>query len=611
MTGDFLVAVGPELEPAAIDATARALGVRLEPSLCAPSDVPGVAVFRSEGATTCGDPRHGAVGVFQLAAGQPGERPPSASDRLAVVVESLRGARAPDASGLRGSFCFATLTSEPRRITAFADPFRTQSLYYAASSRGFGCATDLRLLVAAGLVEREVDPHAVYHYLNFGYVPTPFCIFRGARKVPAGSFVELSADGPRVAAYWSPSYPEDLGGDDQSRAEALRRAIVETVSRYRPDGADAWGTFLSGGTDSSSVAGILAGQDRSVPVKSFSIGFEEAGYDELGYARIAARHFGLASREHNVSADETLAAIPRLVTAFDEPFGNASAVPTYACAALAAGEGVKLLVAGDGGDEIFGGNERYRKDRILDIYYRTPRALRWPLEAGLALVGPADWRPLNRARNFVERGSIPNPERFYTDDAFASECFGELLSQEFQGKVARDESLDLLRQTFAEAPASSELNRLLYLDLRRAITDCDLVKVFRSAKLAGVAVRYPLLDPDLVSFTGRLPVRDKLRGLEKRHLFKRAVASLLPPEILAKQKHGFGLPISIWLRTHAGLRELVHDVLFSERGRSRGYFNSSRIRSLIERHEKGAWDYSNEIFLLMMLELWHVSHADA
>jgi asparagine synthase (glutamine-hydrolysing) len=210
----------------------------------------------------------------------------------------------------------------------------------------------------------------------------------------------------------------------------------------------------------------------------------------------------------------------------------------------------------------------------------------------------------------VERGSVSNPERFYRDDAFASECFEELLAPDLRRQVERGESLDVLRRSYAEADASSELNRLLYIDLRRAITDCDLVKVFRSAKLAGVAVTYPLLDPTLVTFTGRLPASDKVRGLDKRHLFKQATTGLLPPEIIAKKKQGFGLPVSVWMRAKGSLHDMVHDVVFSARARGRGYFNLPHVESLIGRHEKGAWDYSNEIWLLLMLELWHARDVD-
>ena len=610
MTGDFLVVSAPGLDARAIADRLRPFRGVLHDSTPVAGSAPSVVAVSAGGAAARGDARGGGVGVFVLARPSAGVPPPAAEECLDAFRETIRAGQQPRPDDLRGSFCFAAWGGEPLRLVVGADPFRTQSLYYAELRNGFACATDLRWLLATGLVVREVDLHAVYHYLNFGYVPTPFSIVKGARKVPPGCLVEATPTGPRITPYWSPTYPEDLGGSDEARASELRARIQDAVTRYQPHGDTAWGAFLSGGTDSSSVAGILARHASPEPVKTFSIGFEEPGYDELPYARIAARHFGLAAREHRVTAAEALEAIPRLVEAFDEPFGNASAMPTYACASLAAREGVGLLVAGDGGDEIFGGNERYRKDQILERYYRTPAPLRWPLESLLGLVGDVDWRPLNRVRNFVERGSVANPERFYTDDAFASECFDDLLAPDLRQQVARGESLELLRRSYAEAGASSELNRLLYIDLRRAITDCDLVKVFRASRLAGVAVTYPLLDPDLVAFTGRLPARDKVRGFEKRHLFKKAMAGILPSETIAKKKQGFGLPTAVWFRAQGGLRQMVHDVVFSDRARRRGYFNLPHVESLITRHEKGAWDHSNEIYLLLMLELWHLRDVD-
>ncbi len=567
---------------------------------------PEITVVYAGGVVLHDEPDGGGVGIFQLAPGEGATRV-APQELLARAARGLGAGATSVATGLAGSFCYAAWSRDPVRVAATADAFRSQPLYYVSTTRGFACATDLRWLLASGLVGKDVDPHALYHYLNFGYVPTPFSILKGARKVPPGCVALSTANGVRIAPYWKPTYPEDLQGDDEGHAEELRRRIVGTVARYRPDESEPWGTFLSGGTDSSSIAGILA---RQGPVKTFSIGFGEAGYDELAYARVAATRFGLAAHERTVSVDDALRLIPRLAFGFDEPFGNASAIPTHCCAALAAENGVRLLLGGDGGDEIFGGNERYRKDRVFDLYHRAPRVLRTLAEATLGVAGGVDWRPVNRIRNFIRRGSLPNPERFYTDDAFASECFEELLSPELRAEVDRGESLDLLRQTFDAAPAKSELNRLLYMDLQHAIADCDLVKVGRASKMAGVAVSYPYLDPDLVAFTGRLPAQGKVRGFEKRYLFKKAMAGVLPPEILAKRKQGFGLPVSVWLREHPGFRELVHDVVFSPRAQSRGYFDMPHVRTRLERHEKGAWDHSGEIFLLLMLELWHTAHVD-
>ena len=508
---------------------------------------------------------------------------------------------------------YAAVFWEPRqgRLLAVTDGFRFYPLYYAGLRAGLAVATDLRLLRAVLAVDggAEIDLHALYHHLNFSYIPTPHTIYRQVRKLPPGTRLEYGGGEVHLHRYWRPAYPEDLDGTEDALAARLRDAVVETVQRHRP-GETAWGTFLSGGTDSSSVTGILARQEPDERVASFSIGFEEAEFDEMEYARIAARAFGTDAHFGRVGADDALSALDVLVEAYDEPFGNSSAVPTFYCSRMAREAGVTTLVAGDGGDEIFGGNERYAKDKVFQWFHGLPGVVRGPARLvgeGLAVL---DWRPTNKVANFVRRGSLPNPDRFYTDDSFASDYFEQLLSADLRAEVAPQESLEVVRRVYAEAGARSELHRLMYIDLQMAIADNDLTKVNRAARAAGVAVVYPFLDAGLVDFTGRIPAAWKVRGLRKRYLFKRAMADVLPLEIRKKKKQGFGLPVGMWFRRHGGFRELVGDLLFSERARQRGYFNQGFIRHLVERHERGAWDHTQEIWLLLMLELWHRRFVD-
>jgi asparagine synthase (glutamine-hydrolysing) len=385
--------------------------------------------------------------------------------------------------------------------------------------------------------------------------------------------------------------------------------MVNTVRNYGPARADGWGMFLSGGTDSSSIASILA-RGRSAPVKSFSIGFEESGYDELPFSRIAQKAFGLKAQELRVGEKDAVASIPRLVSAYDEPFGNSSAIPTFYCAELAAKSGVDLLVAGDGGDEIFGGNERYRKDQILERYYRAPRVVRGLGSLVAKILNGVDTRFANRVKNFVERGSMPNPDRFYSDDSFASDHFSDLLTEAFRSRIERDESLDVQRSIFRSAQADCSLHRLMYLDLKMTIADNDVVKVVRAAKLAGVEVVFPYLDRDLVDYTGHLPGTDKVRGLRKRYLFKQATLEILPEAIREKKKQGFGLPVSVWLRRGGPFHSMVRDIVLSDRAIGRGYYQPGFLRHLMDRHERGAWDHASELYMLLMLELWHREYID-
>ncbi len=510
---------------------------------------------------------------------------------------------------LRGRFSYVFWDASAQRLLACTDAFRSCTLYYAQTSAGLAIATDLRLILRAGLMPPKVLPQAVYHYLNFSHIPAPFSAIEGIQKLPPGHCLEMLSGKLSLYKYWDAIYPADTKGSDEQRASNLRDKIVDTVRHYGANEPQGWGTFLSGGTDSSSISSILA-RSCSGPVNSFSIGFEEDGYDELPYSRIASTAFGLKAHERRVSEQDTVDIIPRLVQAFDEPFGNSSAIPTFYCAELAAQNGVPLLVGGDGGDEIFGGNERYRNDQILEQYFRAPAPVRMLGSLASKALSGVDSRFANRVKNFVRRGSMPNPDRFYSDDSFASDHFNDLLSPEFRAQIKIDDSLDVQRAIFKEANAASELHRLMYLDLKMTIADNDVVKVVRASKLAGVQVVFPYLDRSLIDYTGRLPATDKIRGLEKRFLFKMATQTILPEEIRKKKKQGFGLPVSVWMRRGGPFHQMVHDIVLSDRAIARGYCQPEFVKRLIERHERGAWDHANEIYMLLMLELWHREYID-
>jgi asparagine synthase (glutamine-hydrolysing) len=567
---------------------------------------PGVHVWSRGDVYVHSSSAAGGVGV--------GIEPPGLSqpgvDSRAAVVDEWERTRQWSPLGQRGRFAYVLWDTAGPRVLAFTDAFRSCALHYAQTQHGFVVASDLRLILAAGLVEPRVSPSAVYHYLNFSYVPAPFSAIEGVAKLGAGHRLEWSSGRTTLSKYWDAVYPADLGGAESERADQLRDRIVETVKSYGNKSAGGWGTFLSGGTDSSSIAGILSSA-QTTPVHSFSIGFSEEGYDELSYSAIAAQHYGLQSHQRRVSERDAVDVIGRLTSAYDEPYGNSSAIPTFYCAQLAASQSVSLLVAGDGGDEIFGGNERYAKDQIFERYYRAPAIVRGLGSAASKMLQGLDLRFANRVKNFVHRASLPNPDRFYSDDSFASDHYDDLLSGAFRARVGRDDSLDVQRGIFREAQANCDLHRLMYLDLKMTIADNDVVKVVRASKLAGVQVVFPYLDRDLVDFTGRLAGTDKVRGLNKRHLFKIAAQDILPEAIRKKKKQGFGLPVSVWLRRGGAFRDMARDVVLSDRAISRGYFEPGFVRQLMERHERGAWDHASEIYLLLMLELWHREHVDA
>lgn len=512
---------------------------------------------------------------------------------------------------LRGAFALALWDRRQQILLLAVDRFGIKRLHYASDHRKTAFGSRQSALLEAPELEPRVDLTAVYHYLNFGFVPAPGSIFAGLRRLPPGHLLVVRDGHARLEQFWDMTYPEQPIREREAAASLCHlteEAVAETIQGGSPKET---GAFLSGGTDSSTVVGLL-GRLTGERVNAFSIGFREDRYNELDYAELAARHFGAAHYTRIVTAEEAFESLPRLVEAFDEPFGNSSAIGTFFCARLARECGVSRLLAGDGGDEIFGGNERYRTDRLFALYHRIPALVRRRVLEPILLHLPEDTSGLlGRARNYIRRANLPNPRRFYSYGFLFAQEAPRLLAPEFLEAVDPDAPWTLIQEHFDRARAISELNRLLYIDVKLTIGDNDLLKVTRTAELAGVGVRFPLLDPRLVEFTGTLPASFKVRELEKRYLFKRAFRTLLPPQTLAKQKHGFGVPTSLWLKGHPGFQALARETLLSSRARQRGYFRSGAVEGLFERHAHDTTPFYGDIlWTVLMLELWHQQHLD-
>jgi asparagine synthase (glutamine-hydrolysing) len=511
---------------------------------------------------------------------------------------------------LRGAFALALWYPDRRRLVLAADRFGLRRLYYAVNEHGLAWSSRVRGALAIGGGAR-IDPDAVYAYLNYGTVPAPQTIYASVRRLPPGHLLIWEQGRVFLERYWDMSYP--VRPTTEALAVTAVRQHTRDAVREALAGADLkrTGAFLSGGTDSSTIVGLMK-QVSDERVNAFSIGFAEERYDELAYAELAARHFEAAHYTHILTPDDAFAALPDVVAAYDEPFGNNSALPTYLCARLARDTGMRLLLAGDGGDEIFGGNERYRREYVLSRYRRIPGALRRGLiEPLLGALPDGEETLLGKAQRYVRRASAPNPDRFYSSEFYVSQERARLLSPEFLAAIRPDWPLEIARTHYRAAPASTEIDRLLYLDLKITIGDNDLFKVTRTAELAGIGVRFPMLDHSLAELTGALPAAFKVNAGEKRYIFKRAFADLLPGEILAKVKHGFGLPVSHWLKTHPGFRELARDTLLSPGSRGRGYYAAGALESLFRLHETDSTPFYGDIlWSLLMLELWHRRHGD-
>jgi asparagine synthase (glutamine-hydrolysing) len=455
--------------------------------------------------------------------------------------------------------------------------------------------------------DTAIDTQAVFDYLYFHCIPSPRTVFHGVHRLPPGHFLWFDQGAVRVAPYWRPSFcPARPGSKDFCALRNEFRGLLEVAVRdATADGPAA--CFLSGGTDSSTVAGMLGRAAGTAPL-TFSIGFEAQGYDEMAYARIAAKHFGTVHHEYYVTPGDLVRSISDVARWYDQPFGNSSALPAYYCARHAREHGVAHLLAGDGGDELFGGNSRYAMQRIFSWYAAVPGPLRQGLLEPVFGRSPIGALPLLRkGRGYIRQARLPMPDRLESYNLLLRLGISDVLTPGFLALADSNAPISLQREVWGQGDAADDLNRNLAFDWRFTLAESDIPKVRGATGMAGVGVSYPLLDPRLVDFSLMLPTSYKLRGLKLRWFFKEALRGFLPDAILAKKKHGFGLPFGVWVHSNPALRALASDSLasFAQRGIVKPEF----IRALFEQHLPAHPGYYGEmVWILMMLEQWLQYH---
>jgi asparagine synthase (glutamine-hydrolysing) len=499
---------------------------------------------------------------------------------------------------VHGDFAVAVRDGKGRVFLA-VDRFAIRTLCYRTT--GSAIEVSPRADALAGRRDQQ-DPQAIFDYLYFHCIPAPRTIFRDVQRLPAGHCGKFEHGRLVVERWWNPVFVEDRVVPFEDLRDEFRRLLRECVQRQIE--GDTTACFLSGGTDSSTVAGIVA-ELTGRPPQTFSIGFEAEGYDEMHYARIAARHFKTDHHEYYITPDDLVASIPLVAASYDQPFGNSSVVPAYYCAKLARESGAGKILGGDGGDELFGGNSRYAKQRIFGVYEHLPRAFRNSLlEPLLGRSAPVIRFPLiKKAASYVEQARVPMPERLQMYNLLIRMGLTEVLTPEFLGSVDPECPMRQQRAVYTATGARSLTNRMLAFDWKYTLADNDLPKVIGATSLAGIAVGFPLLDDDLVAFSLKLEPSLKLKGLKLRWFFKEALRGFLPPEITTKKKHGFGLPFGVWLTRHKALKALATDSMRALE--QRGIVQPKFIDSLLNKRLLSAPGYFGEmVWILMILEQW-------
>lgn len=510
------------------------------------------------------------------------------------------------AAGVGGEFALALQEPSGRSFLA-VDRFAIRSLCYRVTGSGLRFALradELADADDAATVQSSIDPQALFDYLYFHAIPSPRTIFKGVFRLPPGHCALFENGRLTVRPYWIAAFEPRRGASfDKLRGEFLGGLRESVAGLLGAGGKPA--CFLSGGTDSSTIAGLI-GEAGGARAATYSIGFDAAGYDEMAFARLAAKHFRTEHHEYYVTPDDLVDSIARVATHYDQPFGNSSALPAFCCARMAKQDGVDLLLAGDGGDELFGGNTRYARQKVFGWYGAVPAGLRSGLVEPLLLQGRAARRlppGLRKAASYVEQARVAMPERLHSYNLLLRLGVAEVLHPEYLARIDTDETAREQQVVWDGTLADNLVDRMLAFDWRYTLAENDLPKVRGTAELAGVRVGFPFLDDRLLALSLALPAGHKLKRLKLRWFFKQALRGFLPDEILAKRKQGFGLPFGVWLTRHAGLRSLATDSLRSlaKRRIVRADFIESLLGGRLAEHPAY---YGEMVWILMMLEQW-------
>jgi asparagine synthase (glutamine-hydrolysing) len=503
---------------------------------------------------------------------------------------------------LRGMFGLAIWDTKSRTLLVARDRIGIKPMHYATVNGRFYFGSELKSLLEAPDLPRDLDPGALDHYLSFLYTPRDGSIFRSVRKLPPGHLLTWKDGRIAIEQYWKMPATETFGGSEAEAVQRLRAVLGDAVRSHMISDVPL-GAFLSGGVDSSLVVGLMS-EASSSRVKTFSIGFDEPAFDELEHARRVADHFGTEHHEFVVKPDG-VGILDKIVSHFDEPFADSSAIPTWYVSEMARRH-VTVVLSGDGGDELFGGYERYLPHpRVVAFDRYSPRALR-----RVAAIAAAQLPHGTRGKNFLrhvgrdEQGRYLDAIRFFGADEKPA-----LLTADVQRAIdGPDPETRLARhfERFARLPWPSQMMRF---DAETYLPEDVLTKVDRMSMAHSIESRVPLLDNEVIAFASALPASLKIKNGRRKHVLKEVAATLVPRDILDRKKQGFGVPLGTWFR--GNLRELFADTLLSPGSLQRGYFQPAFVRRLVDEHLAGTRDHTLRLWQLVVFEKWQQQYVNA
>ena len=501
-----------------------------------------------------------------------------------------------------GMFAIALWDARKSRLFLARDRVGIKPLYYWADQTKLVFASELKALILHPDVPRQTNLAALDLFLTLEYIPAPHTIYAGIFKLLPGHTLTVEHGDLKIRQYWDVPY-RPVSHSEAECAEALS-ALINEATRIRLISDVPLGAFLSGGIDSSTIVGYMS-QNMSEPVQTFSIGFEDDTYDELPYANAVAKHFG-TNHHVEVLQPDIASLVEQLVPHHDEPFADTSIFPTYLVSKLAS-EKVKVVLSGDGGDELFAGYDTYIAERLNRYYGRLPGTLRQRV-----LPKFAEWLPpqpakkglINKVKRMVEGGALDSSLQHTRWMMFLSSAEKNMLYRsDLRSTLNDDLTADYFGGYFEKANRFDRLAQQQYVDIKTYLADDILTKVDRMSMAVSVEARVPLLDYHIVEFAMNLPPHMKLDGSRTKSILRNAVRHLVPDLVLEKPKQGFSIPMKHWLRT--SLKPMMLDLLSKDTLYKQGYFDHQVVSKWIQEHLDERANHSHRLWSLMVFEIWH------
>ncbi len=505
---------------------------------------------------------------------------------------------------LSGRFIMVINDHENEQMSVFNDHMGSMPFYYLCSENELLISPTLNYIKQESAQTLALSSQALFHYCYFHCIPAPTTIYEGVNKLsPAEHLLIKHSTVVSKGTLYCPEFQTENA--EPSLEEQCLSEIETAVSRSLSDNC---GAFLSGGLDSSTVAGMLAKLSDSA--KTYSVGFKEPGYDETEYALLTAKHFGTDHDAAYLEPEYISENFKLVASSFDEPFGNSSALAAYFCASYAKSKGINSLLAGDGGDELFAGNSRYAKQKFFFPYEGLPGFIKAGLKLAFVRSPLAKVPGFSKVCSYINQAENPLPDRLQAYNFLHRFPPSEIFTQEFLANVDTKQPLNQLRERYKSAKAQSPIDNMLYMDWKFTLADNDLIKVSKMCELAGVDVKFPLLEKELVDFSCKVPANVKLPGQKLRDFFKQATRNFLAPATLSKSKHGFGLPFGRWMKSTPSLVEVTEQALTNLK--SRNIVKAEFIdKALTMQSEEHSAYYGELIWILAVMELWLESRETA